>query len=165
MVKLGELADRIDNIRVRTRAPGVDIEAELLNRSQVLFEFGESVYEFIDENALKRALEDLARLLCAGWQRKYLEAVNETDLGIEPNDRHDFNFREEVRSVEASGESSDGRVVLSTVGMQEFSAEIKRGTVRELREAEFVARIAEVAPLLIENFRGKVDELKVRYYG
>lgn len=160
-----ELAERLDNIRVRTRAPGVDIEGELRNRAEITLEFGESVYEFIDERALEQALGALARLLHAGWQRQYREAINETDLDIDPNDRHDFNFQEEANSVEVSGESGDARVVLSTVGMQEFSAKIERGTVRKLREREFVARVTEAATVMIEEYRAQVDQLKVRYYG
>lgn len=45
--------------------------------------------------------------------------------------------------------------------MQAECANIKRGTVRE---HEFVARVAEAAPLLIEDYVAKVAELKVRYY-
>lgn len=162
---MGELAERLDNIRVRSRAPGVGIEGELRNRSEITLEFEESVYDFIDERALERALGDLARLLYAGWQRQYREAINETDLDIDPNDRHDFNFRDEANTIEASGEPEDGRFVLSTVGMQEFTAKVKRGTVRELREREFVSLVSEAASLLIYNYQAKIDELKVRYYG
>lgn len=162
---MGELAERLDRIRVRANAPGVDLEAELRERSQVTLTFGESVYEFIDERFLERALAGLARRLYTGWVRQYREAISTTNLNVEPNDQHDFAFEEEVRAVEASAESGDGRIAISTVGMQDFSATIRRGTVRELSEREFVARVAEVTPRLIQHFQAKVAELKVRYYG
>lgn len=162
---MGELAERLDNIRVRANAPGMDIEAELRNRSEFTLSFGASVYEFIDEDALERALASLARLLYVGWQRQYREAIAETALDIEPDDGHDFRFQEESRVIESCGESGDGRVALSAVGMDEFTARIKRGTVRELSEGEFAARTAEAATLLVEDYQAKMAELKVRYYG
>ncbi|MBA8826322.1 hypothetical protein FHX42_003698 [Saccharopolyspora lacisalsi] len=162
---MGELAERLDGIRVRVNAPGADIKAELNNRTDFTLSFGESVYEFIDERALERALASLARLLYAGWQRQYREAISDTGLDIDPNDQHDFNFQEECRAVESYGESGDGRVALSVVGMDEFTAQIKRGTQRELRESEFAARATEAAALLVEDYQVKTSELKVRYYG
>jgi hypothetical protein len=162
---MGELARKLDDIRVRTRAPGIDLEAELRNRNEITIEFGESVYEFVDERALERALGGLARLLWAGWQRQYREAISDTNLNIDEKDQHDINFREEVKTLEASGESADGAVYLDTVGMVDFSAEIERGILRELDEEEFAARVSEAAPLLIGDFQAKVTELKLRYYG
>lgn len=162
---MAELAERLDNIRVRTSAPGMDIEVELRNRSEFTLSFGESVYEFIDESALERALASLARLLYAGWQRQYREAIAETALDIEPDDSHDFRFQEESRGVESWGESGDGRVALSAIGMDEFTARIKRGAVRELSESEFAMRASEAATLLVEDYQAKMTELKVRYYG
>lgn len=159
------LAERLDSIRVRVTAPGVELHAELRNRRELSISFGESVYEFIDERVLERALSGLAKRLYTGWLRQYREAVSTTSLNIEANDQHDFNFQEEIHAVEVSVESSDGRITLATVGMRDFSVGLRRGTVRELREDEFVARIIEVAPLLIDRYQAQVSELKARYYG
>ncbi|ASU80483.1 hypothetical protein CDG81_21880 [Actinopolyspora erythraea] len=162
---MGELAERLDRIRVRASAPGVDLEAELRNRSEVTLTFGESAYEFVDERFLERALAGLARRLYTGWVRQYREAISTTNLNIEPNDQHDTDFEAEMRAVEVSVESDDGRITISTVGMQDFNASIRRGTVRELSEREFVSRVAELTPRLIQRFQAEVAELKVRYYG
>ncbi|TCP50841.1 hypothetical protein EV191_107105 [Tamaricihabitans halophyticus] len=162
---MGQLAERLNGIRVHAAAPGIDLEGELRNRTEITLSFGESVYEFVNEAALERALASLARLLYTGWLRQYREAISTTNLNIYPNDQHDFNFRDEADAVEASGESSDRRITLSTVGMRSFSAEIQRGTVRELSERGFIANIAEAAPRLIEDYRAKVTDIKRRYYG
>ncbi|NHD16200.1 MULTISPECIES: hypothetical protein [unclassified Actinopolyspora] len=162
---MGELAERLDGIRVRANAPGMDIRAELHNRTEFTLSFGESVYEFVDERALERALASMARLLYAGWQRQYREAIEETGLIIDPEDRHDFDFQEECRAVESYGESADGCVALSAVGMDEFSARIKSGTLRKLSENEFAARVSEAASLLVADYQAKTTELKIRYYG
>jgi hypothetical protein len=162
---MGLLAERLDDIRIRVRAPGAEIEAELSSRNSIILSFGESIYEFISERFLEHQLVSVARLLHAGWQREYRSAVDGTGLNIDPTDQHDLNFRDERRLIEASGASSDGRVRLSTVGMTDFSARIKRGTVRELRQREFVARVREAAAALIDDYRTQVKQLKVRYYG
>jgi hypothetical protein len=57
---MGRLAGRLDAIRVRVRAPGVDIGAELRDRTDITITFGESVYDFADERGLERALAALA---------------------------------------------------------------------------------------------------------
>ncbi|WP_258175231.1 hypothetical protein [Actinopolyspora mortivallis] len=110
-------------------------------------------------------LASLARLLYAGWQRQYREAIEGRGLDVEPHDQHDFDFQAECRAVESYGESSDGRFALSAVGMDEFTARIKRGSLRELREDEFAARVSEAATLLVRDYQAKTTELKLRYYG
>ena len=162
---MGRLAERLDNIRVRVRAPGADIEAELSARNTITLSFGESVYEFIRERYLEHALASLARLLFAAWLREYRAAIADTGLNIDPKDQHDLNFRDERQEIRSSGESSDGRITLSTVGMNDFTARITRGTVRDLREREFVALVEEAAAALLADYRAQVRELKKRYYG
>lgn len=156
------LAEQLDGIKVQASTSGADIRAELSNRSQVVLSFGEGVYEFISEHALEQALSRLARQLCTGWVRQYQEAISTTHLDDQPKGQRDYDFQEEVRAVSASVESSDGRISLSTVGMQDFTATVRRGTVRSLSEGEFAARVAEVAPQLIRQYQAKVLELKTR---
>jgi hypothetical protein len=160
---MGRLAERLDNIRVQVRAPGAEIQAELSSRNIITLSFGESVYAFISERYLEHALASLARLLFAGWVREHRAAIADTGLNIDPKDQHDLRFRDERQEIRSSGESSDGRVRLSAVGMDDFTVRIKRGTVRELREREFVARVGEAASALLADYRAQVRELKKRY--
>lgn len=161
---MADLAERLDGIRVRVRASGAEIEAELRRRNEITLSFGESVYDFIDESALERALAGLARLLWAGWQRQYRAAIDETDLNIDIDDVRDSNFFADRARVEAVGESSDGRIIISTVGMDIFSVHVGSGTVREISEDQLSASVSEAAARLINGFQAKVDELKKRYY-
>ena len=161
---MADLAERLDGIRVRVRAPGADIEAELRQRTTITLWFGESVYEFVSEPALEQALAGLARLLWAGWQRHYRAAIDETDLNIEIDDLRDSNFFSERAQVAAVGASVDERIRVSAVGMENFSVRIEPGTVRDITEDEFTAGAAEAATRVIEDFQAKVDELKKRYY-
>jgi hypothetical protein len=154
----------LDGIRVRVRAPGADVEAELRQRTGITLSFGESVYDFINESALERVLASLARLLWAGWQRQYRAAIEETDLNIDADDLRDSNFFADRAKVEAFGASSDKRITITAVGMENFSVQIAPGTVREVPEDRFAANAADAATKVIQDFQAKVDELKKRYY-
>lgn len=159
-----DLAERLDGIRVRVRAPGTEIDAELRNRTGITVSFGESVYDFIDESALERALAGLARLLWAGWQRQYRAAIDETNLNIEVDDLRDSNFFADRAKVEAIGKSNDARITITATGMENFTVHIKPGTVREISEDQFAENASEAAAKLIQDFQVKVDDLKKRYY-
>jgi hypothetical protein len=161
---MGQLADRLDRIHVRVRAPGAEIEAELRNRTDVTISFGESVYEFLNERGLERYLTSLARLLYAGWLREYRAAVDESALDIAPHDRRDRDFLDARSEIESSGASGDGRITFSAVGMQEMSVKIVPGTARELTEAQFAAQAKEAVTILIQDHLAKVRDLKVRFY-
>jgi hypothetical protein len=162
---MGRLADRLDGIRVRVRAPGTDIEAELRNRTNITITFGESVYDFADERGLERSLAALARLVYAGWLRQYRAAIDESALDVTPRDERDHEFLDERSKIEAGGKSSDGRISFTCVGMQEISAEIVPGTVRELAEEQFAARAEEAVTILIQDYLAKVSALRKRFYG
>ncbi|MBN9745993.1 hypothetical protein DMP23_33760 [Amycolatopsis sp. A1MSW2902] len=159
-----DLAERLDGIQVRVRAPGAEIEAELRRRTDITVSFGESVYDFIDESALETALASLARLLWAGWQRQYRAAIDETGLNIDVDDLRDSHFFTDRANVEAVGASAGERVAISAVGMENFSVAIKPGTVREIPEDQFSVDVSVAAAKLIQDFQDQVDELKKRYY-
>ena len=161
---MADLAERLDGIRVQVRAPGTEIEAELRRRTGITLSFGESVYDFIDESALERALVGIARLLWTGWQRQYRAAIDETNLNIEVDDLRDSNFFADRAKVEAIGKSNDARITITAIGMESFTVHIKPGTVREISEDQFAANASESATKLIQDFQAKVDELKKRYY-
>lgn len=161
---MGQLADRLNSIRVRVRVPGTEIEAELRNRTDVTISFGESVYEFLDERGLKRSLASLARLLYAAWLREYRSAIEDSALDVAPHDQRDYDFLDARSAIESSGASGDGRIKFSAVGMQDLTVEIVPGTVRELTENQFAVRTKEAVTILIQNYMAKVRDLRIRFY-
>lgn len=158
------LADRLAAIHVTANVSGGDITAEL-RRQGVRVSFEEGVYDFAGESALAGSLERLAKLLWAGWQRQYRAAIDETDLIIDADDQHDLNFFADRSAVTAQGVSADGRITISTIGMESFSVQIQPGTVRAVPESSFRAGAEQAAVALIRDYRDKVNELKKRYYG
>jgi predicted RNA-binding protein len=161
---MGQLAERLDGIEVHARVPGIEIEAVLRNRSDVTISFGEAVYEFISEVRLENYLASLARLVYAGWLRQYREAIDDSTLDVTPVDQRDHDFIEARSEIESSGASSDGRISFAAVGMQEITATIQPGTLRELTEEQFTDRAKEAVAALIRDYLGKVRELKLQFY-
>ncbi|MEU7146139.1 hypothetical protein ABZ942_42335 [Nocardia sp. NPDC046473] len=159
-----DLAERLSGIRVRVRAPGTEIEAELSGRTDIALFFGENAYAFADEQILEQALTSIAKLLWVGWRRQYLRAIEDTNLIVGAVDSTDTKFFAERDQVEAVGVSSDHRITVSSTGMRNFSVHIEPGTVRELAESQFGSGVAEAAALLIQDHQEKVQGLKQRYY-
>jgi hypothetical protein len=162
---MSSLAERLDNIRLRVRVPGTEIEAELRNRKDVTISFGESVYAFLNERSLEQYLATLARLFYVGWVREYRAAISGTSIVVgEPESQQDRDFLEARSQMESAGASSDGRITISAIGMQDPEVHIVPGTLRELSEEQFVARTKEAVIALAEDYQAKIRELKVRFF-
>ncbi|MFI6044710.1 hypothetical protein ACIA8C_23990 [Nocardia sp. NPDC051321] len=158
-----DLAERLDNIRIRVRAPGTEVEAEFTRRTDFALFFEEGAYAFVDEAILERTLTSIAKLLWVQWQRQYRRAIEDTDLIIDAVDSADINFFAERDEIEAVGVSSDHRITISTTGLRDFSVHIKPGTVRELTERRFSISAAAAAKRLLQDYQEKVEEVKQRY--
>ncbi|WP_067580749.1 hypothetical protein [Nocardia terpenica] len=158
------LAERLDNIRIRVRAPGTEIEAELSRRTDIELFFEDGAYAFADEPMLEQALTSIAELLWAGWRQQYRRAIEYANLIVDAVDSTDIDFFAERDKTEAAGASSDHRITISTIGMRNFSVHIAPGTIREITESQFGGSVAEAAALLIQDYQAKVRELKQRYY-
>ena len=161
---MGELADRLDGIRVRVRLPGTEIEAELRHRTDVTISFGEGVYAFLAEAQLPNLLANLARLLYAGWLRQYRAAMDDSRIDIAPRDQRDRDFLDARSEIESAGRSGDGRIGFAAVGMRDVAATIAPGTLRELTERQFIGRTKEAVTMLIQDHLAQVRQLKLRFY-
>lgn len=160
---MGALGERLDNIHVRVRVPGTEIKGELRHRNELSISFEAGTYQWLRESRLQHQLATLARLLCAGWTREYLAALNSSFLRVEPGEVAWNNDYEKARNqIEASGSSGDGRITVSAVGMENFSVRIIPGSLRELSEQEFVTRTGEAAAAFLADHMAQVHELKNR---
>jgi hypothetical protein len=110
-------------------------------------------------------MSSLARLLYVGWIREYRAALSHSFIEIgAPESQADRDFLAAREQMESAGVSNDGKITISAVGMQNATVRIAPGTLRELSEQQFVARIAEAVTALAEDHLAKVRELKVRYF-
>lgn len=162
---MGRLGDRLDGIRLRARVPGTEISGELCNRKEISISFGSDSYPWLREPQLEGYLASLARLLCAGWQRESELALRDSFLDVDPpQDARSQGYERAREQLEASGSSADGRVTVSAVGLRNFTVHITPGTLRELAEHEFVARVREAATAFLADHMARIHDLKTEFF-
>jgi hypothetical protein len=163
---MSSLGERLDNIHLRVRVPGTDINAELRNRRDISISFGPDVYPWLNERHLEHYLANLARLLYVAWVREYRAALSDSfrDAGY-PEFQRDRDFLAARDEMESQGESADGRLTISAVGMQNVQVRIAKGTLRELSEHQFVACAKEAINALADDHMTKIRALKLRFFG
>lgn len=163
---MGRLAERLNAITLHASDGHGGIWADVAGRGRdVRLTFAEGVYDNIDEQVLSGSLERICRVLWNEWQRHYLAATNETALNVGMNDQHDRNFFIERDRLMASGQAANNRMVISSVGMKNFSVYITPGSTRIVPEEQVSSDFAQAVTALIEDYRRKTSELKERYYG
>lgn len=159
------LADRLDRIRLRVRAPGVEIYGELSDRDRISISFGEDTYQGLTESRVERALAMIARLLSANWGQRYYQAMRDSGLELLPPEFRDAGYEQARAELTATGTSADGLVSFSAVNLRDFTVRIPRGTIRAVPEATFVASANEAAGALVADHLAKIRELKRRHFG
>ena len=168
---MGELADRIDTMRVRAATLGDGITAELRDGSQLSFSFREDYYRLFDyESDMERQLEALAGHLWVARNREtrriFTDVTGEDFIpGDPPSDERGFAWQNEREQLEATGSSADGRVSVRVVGLRDWRVSIRPGTLRVLDEYEFAATVAEAAGEMIRDLFDKLTALSYKYYG
>ncbi|MGA5305434.1 hypothetical protein ACPCHT_36430 [Nucisporomicrobium flavum] len=167
---MGELADRVDSMRVRVSTPDGAITAELYDRSKLTLTFLQGWYDLCDDSDLERRLATLAQLLWVARTREYWrtfsDVAGETVTGEDtPVSARDLDWRAERDELVARGYSPDGRIAVKAVGMRQWEVHISPGTVRALSEHEFAEAAAQAAGELINDQFAKIAELSNKYYG
>ncbi|ASW55514.1 hypothetical protein [Plantactinospora sp. KBS50] len=76
-----------------------------------------------------------------------------------------MDYDQQRRDLVAQGRSNCGRIAISVRGMQSWLVRIAPGTVRQLDEEQFAARLREAAGELIRDQFAGIRVLKSRIYG
>jgi hypothetical protein len=167
---MGELADRIDRMRVRASTPDGGITAELRDRDQLSLTFREGLYPLLDDAELGRRLAVLANLLWVARTREYWriygDVTGDYSTGEDPPaDARDLAWRDERDELVATGSSAGGHITVRVIGMRRWRVTVGAGTVRALDELQFTRAAGEAAGGLIrEQFAG-LAALSHRHYG
>ncbi|GAA2471298.1 hypothetical protein [Winogradskya humida] len=167
---MGELADRIQAMRVRASTPDGSITADLTDRDRLTLHFPQGFYELCTESDLERRLTHLASLLWVARTREYWRTFSDhTGQQITGEDTpisaRDIDWRTERDEIIARGYSPDGRIAVKAVGMRQWQVDIAPGTVRALDERQFTAAVAQAATELVQDQFAKIAALSNKYYG
>jgi hypothetical protein len=161
------LAQRLDNIRVKVKVPGVEIYAEIAGRDQVTISFGPDVYAWVSERDMERYMGTLARLLFVCWNRAYRAALTDEFIGhvlSGPSNDIDRSYLAARDGLVATGQSSDGRVRITSRGLKEIEIDIADGTTRMMNEHEFAECTRAAVADLTRDHMDKIYELRMRLY-
>lgn len=166
---MGELSDRLDEVRVRASLTTGALVADLVHRDQVEIRFAQGYYRRATERELERHLEQLARLLCARRNAEYYaawsELAGERITGERaPIGHRDRDFVAARAELVAQGWSTDERVRIFVRGMSEWDVQIEPGTLDALTEAEFADAIREAAAALITDQLDQTRTLAAEIY-
>jgi hypothetical protein len=159
------LIERLDRIRLRVQAPGVEIYGELSDRERIAISFGEDTYSRLAESRVERALAAIARLLSARWGKRYHQAMRDSGLAVLPPELRNKDYERARAELTATGVSADGLVSISAVNLRDFRVRIPDGTIRAVPEAKFVASANEAAVGFVADHLAKIRELKRQHLG
>lgn len=159
------LAERLDRIQLRVRAPGVEIYGELSDRNRIAISFGQDTYRWLAESRVEQALAMIARLLSAGWGQRYHQAIRDSGLEVLSPELRDAGYERARAELTAVGTSADGLVSFSAVNLWDFRVRIPQGTISAVPEATFVASANEAACAFVADHMAKIRELKRRHFG
>jgi hypothetical protein len=111
---MGELADRIDRMRVRASTPDGGITAELRDRDQLSLTFREGLYPLLDDAGLGRRLAVLANLLWVARTREYWRIYGDVT--------GDYSIGEDPPAdARAAGEAAGGLIREQFAGLAALS--------------------------------------------
>ena len=167
---MGELADRVDGMRVRVTTADGGITAELHDRDQLALTFREGLYPLFDDGELERRLATVATQLWAARTREYWrifgDVTGDYSTGEDkPVTARDTEWRAERDELEATGSSADGRVTVRVAGLRRWQVTLRPGTVRALDEGQFALAVGEAAGGVIRDQFTKLAELSGKHYG
>lgn len=168
---MGELADRLDGMRLRVSTPDGDITADLWERDRLSLAFRKGVYGHLyDEVGLGRRLAVLAQLLWVARTREYWriyrDVTGDDEVGEDqPAGERDHAWRTERDELVVTGSSLHGHVTVRAVGMRQWEVGIRRGTVQDLDEQQFSTAVGEAAGELIRHQFAEIAALSGKHYG
>ena len=150
------IQDRLDSLTIEAATPDGTAFAHLRGRSDIGVSLAPGYYAHATEDRLAQRLAQLGRLLWVARTREYYrlksEQLGRTVRGEgRPADARQAARREARDAIVATGESDDGLVSLSAVGLFQWSAVVAPGTVRGVPEEAFTAACGQAGSRLVED--------------
>ncbi|GLY32497.1 hypothetical protein [Kineosporia sp. NBRC 101731] len=161
---MGELAERVNQLKVFVSTPDNGMTAELQGRDQLSVTFQEGLYRRSDEAGLERKIATLANLLWLAHTREYWRIFRDVTgnylAGSDHSQNSSVGERQQARdSVEAIGVSANGAIKLRSTGLRQWHVSIRGGTLRDLSERDFTASLGEAAQRLLRAHAVKLAKL------
>ena len=166
---MGELADRVDAMRITAMTRDGGITAELYDRDRMSLSFRYGVYADCTDADLEQHLRTLAMRLWVARTREYrdiwADVTGDDSTGDDPPESFaDRNGRDQRDQLTAAGSSSDGRIVLRVTGMRDWYVTIQPGTAWALDQWQFAAAVEQATAELIADHFAQLAVLTRTHY-
>jgi hypothetical protein len=157
-----DFGDQIAAIVVRATSPDHGIHAEVRGRDEVTIRLASGAYRSYNESALARQLCQVGTLLWIRHRRAYLETVEDYLGGLVDDGYENANQREFWRRLEqlpVIGTSARRCLTLRSRALVSWEVEIAPGTIRALRETEFLEELSSSVRAALADYRARVTLL------
>jgi hypothetical protein len=148
------LTSSIDGLEAASYTPDEQVFAAVHGRTTITVSFAPGYYHRADEATLEWQFARLGKLL-------FGETVTRESP---PEGVRDEEYVRRRAELVATGTSSDGRIVVSVVGMREWAITITPGTCSALSEDAFCRAMGEAATAMMTDQFGQIRALKHEVY-
>lgn len=163
------LTSSIDELEATSYTPDEQVFATVNGRTTITVSFAPGYYQRTDEATLEWQFARLGKLLFVQRMRAYY-AIRSEDFGepvtreSPPEGARDEEFVRRRAELTATGTSSEGRIVVSVVGMREWAITIAPGTCSDLSEDAFCRAMGEAGTAMMSAQFAQIRVLKHEVY-
>ncbi|GAA4951425.1 YbaB/EbfC family nucleoid-associated protein [Actinoplanes utahensis] len=168
-----DFGDRLRGMTVTGTSPDGQIRATVSGDMRLELRLRPGAYDQADERGLSRQLAGLGATTWVAWERERREIYRRYQgLSTEeaeadrrtPRDSRYRLFEEGLRRLECQALSPSEVLHVRTVGMTEWHVDIEPGTLRRLREPEFVQEVVSAFGGLIQDRERRLTLLKAEHF-
>jgi hypothetical protein len=157
-----EFGDRIATIVVRATSPDHGVHAEVRGRDEVQIRLAPGAYRSYTESALAHQLCQVGALLWTRHRRAYLETMEDylgdlVDEGYENANQREYWQR--LEQLPVTGTSARQYLTLRSRALVSWEVELAPGTIRALRETEFLDELSSAVRAALADYRARVTLL------
>ncbi|MDI6097175.1 hypothetical protein QLQ12_00945 [Actinoplanes sp. NEAU-A12] len=168
-----DFGERLRGMTVTGASPDGQIRATISGELSLQIRFQPRTYEWYDERGLARQLAGLGTSTWVAWERERREiyrlsqSLSRDEADQERRARGDSRherYAEGLRALECRSVSPSEVVHIRTVGIIEWHVDIEAGTLRRLREQEFLGELRAAFAGLMRDRERELILLKAEHF-
>lgn len=171
---MGSIRDYLDRMVIATTSPDRQIHARVFDYTQVEVSFVPGTFDSYDEERLSHQLSRLGLTTWVAYRRGRTEAYKRSQnlssdevKAAQSRPSHDprnARYEEELNKIEGEGVSTNQAVRIRTVGMMQWTVDVRPGSLRQFGEQAMLAEIHSAFQALLSDREVKIIILKSDYF-
>lgn len=165
---MGEIADRIAQLRVEVTSPGKNLKAILDGHGTLFIGLRPSSYERLTEMGLATQLADVLDLVSEAYQSAMDRIVDVATGRPSVRGREEWDAKRrryfiEREEIKAYGRSPSGHIELDLFELRQWNATIAPGTLNELSRHDFEQEAEGAVTAALADFSRQEFQLKLEH--